>query len=458
MICGAEIFAFLAGFAWRNTNGRLPDMTVLLVIVPSAVFAIALLMALLWAFFARISLQASLLFIARILPLAWLVPVADLVRSGGRGFILTATPFDGGGVLLASLTGTLLPAQAALPMGLRLGMFAAALLAAFVVWFTRRGHGEGAPTPASRAWDAARAVATGLAVSITMVFLTFFPAVLGAWHGLLQDHTLPNSTVTMAHATLRAVTNGYWWTNLYDRFPSSVEAQADLAVRLTASGFAVLILGLLLGALCARRSLLPKALIRDAYWSWPAMNLPLYAVGAALLTVLMAQTPAATGTWWMALVVALCALGAFRLHIVLERCLHRASLGVGEAHPQQVCEGVSRSDAEQISFVALLYALLASFALGWPIFAAFLVFLACSTLSRDPLWAHWPWAATVFRGFGAASLALSGFFFATQQARFTGIAALLMLLAAAHRMGSEWLYTPKKSLSTGSQMGDEHIP
>jgi hypothetical protein len=249
---------------------------------------------------------------------------------------------------------------------------------------------------------------------------------------------------------LRAITNGYWWNNLYDRFPSAVEKQSDLAIHLTTSGIMVLALGIVLFLVFAW--LLPSRgrTLRHFFRAWSALDLLLYVMGAAVITRFAGVAAAIRGTWWDAALLALLVLAALRIHAVLERCLRQLPPGVEALAPGDPSEGpIACGDLEPgiasaISRIALIFALAAAWTLGWPVFAAVIGFLAASRLSRDRFWSSWPWVATAFRALGASALALASFFFMAQHARITGVAMLVMVIAAGHRVGAEMFLKARK--------------
>jgi hypothetical protein len=432
--CSIGIFSVLASFAWHGSNSRLSDMTTLLVAFPAGALSVVLVAAAIWTLLARIPFTAGLAFVARVLPIACAIPLFELIRTAGRGVLTTMSPYDGPGYLLASFTGSLLPFDAMVPMGMRVGIFLAALCAAFVVWFATQ--------------KLIRTLVAFVVMSIAFVKFTFLPTGLAAWGSLVRGGGWFSAPADAARETLHAVTNGYWWTNLYDRFPTAVEEQAEIAIRLTSAGLVALGLGMVLVLLFFWRVPRARALASHAFRARSAIDLVLYVFGAAILTDIIAQVPAPQGTWWFAVLLGVIAVAAFRIHSVLERCLHHQTNGYAtdQANPRDplACGDVSPDVARDVSLIALLFALLAAFALGWPVFVALLASLAASWLSRDRLWSSWPSVATAFRAAGASALALCGYFFMSQQARLTNVAILVMLLAAAHRVGMEFFFKKKR--------------
>ncbi len=335
---------------------------------------------------------------------------------------MVSAPFDTTGFLLAAVTGTLLPLELALPFGMRVGMFAVTLLGAFFVWFSTR--------------NLLRSVIAAVIVSGATVKLALAVPLIGIQRAMLHGQWIGNAA-EVPRQSLLAVTNGYWWHNLYERFPSAVEAQAGLALRLSVSGIIVLVLGVFLVALCAWKLPSWRRIARHAFYAWRMLDLAIYAMGAAFITMITTAAPAARGTWWIAALLALLLLATLRVHTALERGLSRQGRGEDDT---LLTGDLDFTSVRDLSLIAFLFSLASAWILGWPIFGATVVFLATARLSRDVLWAASPWVGTLFRALGAASLALAGSFFMAQNARLSGIAVVLMLLAALHRVGMEFLW------------------
>lgn len=408
------VFSALAAFAWRGNLHRLPDLSVFLVTIPVGMLLMVLVLAFIWRVVAGIPFAGSLTFLARALPLAWIIPLVDIIRSLGRGFALSAHPFDAAGFFHAAFSASLLPVELAAPLAIRAGIVATVLIAAFVVWFTRRS-----------VW---RAVAAGVLASLAMVKTVFFPAMLSA---------MP----------LLGVTNGYWWLNIYERFPTAVDAPAVAALRLSTAGSFVLALGAVT-TICVLLMIPPiRKVLGHGFRSWSFLHAIVFVIAGGVVAAL--TTSAALmmqGNWWTAFLLAILLLLSLRLHFVLERCIHRVQKDrdIGACTP--ITEGhVSIVVARDLSVGAGAYALLAAWVLGWPVFSAIVAALAASTLSRHSLWISWPWTAIVFRSAGAASLALAGFFFMSQNARLVVPAIGIALISALYQAGAELvaLKTPK---------------
>src|SRR3989344_1074750 len=336
------IFSLLAGFAWHGTNSRMPDMTTLLVAVPASMLTMIIVAAALWTVLTRAPLEAGLAFIARLLPLAWLAPLLDLLSTVGKGVVVSATPLDGSGFWLAAVTASLLPASSAIPLGLRVGILSAVLITAFVVWFSQK--------------NLIRSIIAALVMSAGIVKLSFLSSALGVWYALVHGEGWVQGSAETARATLRAVTNGYWWNNIYDRFPSAIDSQADIAVRLTSSGLAALSLGIVLAALCVWRAPRWKQFLIHSLRSWSSFHLALYPIGGALFYAIAANTPALKGTWWYAIALGVLGLAALRFHTVCERRLHQANTIASDSDDSLAQGDIAPALLSDLSLIALIYA------------------------------------------------------------------------------------------------------
>lgn len=415
VFASSVILAALSAFAWHGETSRLPDFTVSLVTIPVGVLAVILGIALLWRMLAQIPLASGLTFLARLLPFSWIVPIIDILRSGGSGFVFTGIPFDAPHYLLAVFTATLFPVEISIPIALRAGIVAMTLVAAFVVWFSRRAL--------------IRSVVMGVITSAALVKAVFFPVAIGLWQGLLRGEGFVTGVGSLSREATIAVTNGYWWMNIYERFPTAVDTQAAAALRLATAAYMVFALGILLLILLLWFVPSVKKILSHGFRSWSSLHAFVYVVGGAIASVAFGATAAQfQRNWWVAFMVALLLMAALRLHFVLERCLFGADSLEG-------C--LPAALGRDLSFAAGAYALVAAWVLGWPVFLAILAALAASALSRHSLWSDWSWAATVFRSAGAASLALAGFFFASQDARLAISAIGIALIAALYQAGAE---------------------
>ncbi|HWQ99890.1 MAG TPA: hypothetical protein VN397_03535 [Candidatus Methylomirabilis sp.] len=436
------VFEFLAAIAWPAGRG-IPDLTTAIVTVPVATLLAMLIVAFLWSFLAQVPLSGGLSFVSKLLPLAWIFPLFDLIRSlgfgvaspilDGKGGNALAPIIDGNGYLLALVTGGLLPLDTGIMAGMRLGMFAGAVCAGLVAWALTKN-----------AW---KTLVSAFVMSGVLVKLVYFASALGLWQRITHGSGWAAGEPGVSRSILLAVTNGYWWSNIYDRFPSAVDVQAAIALRLTTAGLLVVGLGLVLAVAFIWTVPAWKRVCRHVYRSWSMLDLALYAVGGGVLYALFTKSFRLTGMDWSAFALFLLLLAALRLASALERSLSRLREDERANADQPVARGdVSPDVAEDVISVALLYVLVSSWVLGWPVFAAVLVHLAASHLTRDRSWPVWPWLATVFRSVGAAALTLSGLFFITQSANTLTVAAIAVCcLAAAHRLVVEFAWIPWKS-------------
>ncbi|OGL79209.1 hypothetical protein A3E39_00300 [Candidatus Uhrbacteria bacterium RIFCSPHIGHO2_12_FULL_60_25] len=429
VVGSVAVYELLSVLAWQNERHTLPDFTTALVTVPVSFMVAVLIIAALWSLLAGVPFTGGLAFVAKLLPLAWAVPLFDLVRSIGLAFRVGAPVVDGNGFLTSLATGGLLPLDTGITAGMRLGMFATVVTAAFVVWIVTKN-----------AW---RTAVTGLVASAVVTKTVYFGSALGLWYRITHGMPWTAGEPEISRSVLLAISNGYWWNNLYDRFPTAVDVQAAIGLRMTTAGLFVFGLGVLLVLIFIWQVPAWRRILAHVHRFWSMFDLALYAVGGAVLYAVLTKTGSVAGMGWFALGVAALLLAALRLASALQRSLHRLPQDERSGADQPVARGdMSPDAAEDVITIALLYVLIAAWVLGWPVFAAVLVYLAASHLTRDRSWASWPWSASVFRAVGAASLALGGLFFVTQTNKLTGLAIIICCAAAAHRLLVEFVWNP----------------
>ena len=286
------------------------------------------------------------------------------------------------------------------------------------------------------------------AVLMSAVFtkLVYFASALGLWYRLTHGLGWVASSDGVTRSILLAVTNGYWWSNIYERFPTAVDMQSAIALRLTTAGILATALGIVLALVFIWQIPAWKRVCLHAFRSWSAFDLALYAAGGCIFHVALTLTPLSVSAGWLAPVAALAMLAALRLASALQRSLYFLSRDERANADQPVARGDLKPDAaEDLILAALLYVLMTAWTFGWPVFAMILVYLSASQLTRDRSWSSWPRLATVFRSAGAAVLSLGGAFFVSQSNKLAVATVIVSGLAAAHRLAVEFLWIPWKS-------------
>jgi hypothetical protein len=421
------VFELLAAFAWRSERGAFLDLTTALVSIPAATLVTVLIIAGLWAFLLNVPLSGCLSGVSRLLPLAWAVPAFDLIRSAGQGTVTADLIVDGNGYLATIFTGGLFPLDSGLTVGMRLGTFAAVVGTALVVWVYRKS-----------AWRTALAA---FLTSATVAKMTFMASGLGLWDRITHSAGWIAQPYEVTRSIIQSVSNGYWWTSLYERFPTAIEAQAQIAVRLTTAGLLVFSLGCVLAIVFVWKLPAMRRILRHVYSGRGMIDLAICTIGSGIIASLILKTSIFGGTGWYALGLVLMALAALRLNAILRRDLYNLARDERENVNQPIVRGdLSVDDARELADVALWFVIVTSWVLGWPVFACVLVYLAASHLSRDRAWTSLPWTLPIFRASGAAAIALASFFFVSESAKIVLAAVVVSCLAAVYCLTIELMW------------------
>lgn len=403
------IFEFLALFAWKVESERVIDLTIGMIGIPAGAFAIIVCIAMLWAGFGSVSLGNALAFVTRFLPIAWAIPLFDIIRTYGNGVILGPPKLNGLSYVYASLTGGVLPITSGIPIGMRLGMFLGACGVGIVAW------------QVSRRWW--KGIVSGLIVSAVFISLISSFSFLAISRSPFSVESWTAKSVEITRRATMVLSQGYWWNSAYDRFPSAVDGQTDVAIRLAAAGSAVFILGFVL--------LLAFFLFQKARWrmfkrffiTLPAAEM-LVALGlgaGCAWSVLSRQTKG--WTFFIASAVAVLIVLALRVSSAL-----RSDLATSIEQGEDSRRGdLGVESARSIASGAEWYAVAGAWVLGWPIVISVIVALAASALSRDRNWMAWPVFKPVSNAIGLSAIAAISFFFLSQKAVMsTGLLAAIL--------------------------------
>ncbi len=418
------VFEFLAIFAWKAQGGRIADLTVSLIGIPAGAFAVLVFIAGIWAFFASVSLGNALGFLTRFLPIAWAIPLFDLIRTYGNGVVIGPPKLNGLEYLLASATGGILPMVSGIPVGMRLGIFLGACGAGIVAW------------QASHRWW--KGIVTGLAVSAVFVSLVSATSFLAFSRAPFSAESWNAKPIEITRRATIVLSQGYWWNGTYDRFPSAIDGQTDIAMRLASAGHAVFILGIVLfaGMLVFQKS--RWSTFKHLFFHRAVAEM-LIALGIGIgsaWTVLSSQTKG----WTFA-----CAAGIgifVLLALRISRALRHDLASVEQDERSQVSQPLTRGDmspesARSIATASEWYAVAGAWMLGWPIVASVVVFLAASMLIRDRSWSAWPLFRSLCDGVSLSALSVAGYFFLSQKAVLApsalagALAAFLLAYAVA---------------------------
>lgn len=427
VLAGVAVFELLAIFAWKNEQGRLWDITTAAVAIPAGAVLLLMIAALLWALFGKMSFSGALGWSARLIPFAWAIPIFDIIRTYGNGLVIGPPKLNGVQLLLSMATGSVLPITSGFSIGVRLGIFTASVGVALVTWHFSK-----------KLW---KAVVSGFVWSAVAVKLLASVSLLSLWKDLFGSGWTVLPVEIMRRATL-VMSQGYWWKNTYERFPTAVDAQVDIAARLVSAGFALCGLGFVL--LIAFLLFQPKrwSLLRHVYQSWGAFDHALYVLAGVAIAIASKVTVHAASA--PAFLLFFLVVAALRFASVMRRDIARLEQDERGNVSQPITRGeLTAADARQYAQASQWFALAAAWVLGWPVFASVGIYLAASHLTRDRLWSLNPWALTLFRALGAGALALSGLFVITQDARITTFALTAAVVVALHRLFIELFWIPR---------------
>lgn len=412
------IFEFLAIFAWKAQGDRVIDLTIGLVGIPAGAFAIVAFTALLWAFFASVPFGNALGFLTRFLPIAWAIPLFDLIRTYGNGVAIGPPKLNGLTYLLASATGGVLPMVSGIPVGMRLGIFLAACGVGIVAW------------QASHRWW--KGIVAGLAVSAVFISLISSFSFLAFSRAPFSAESWTAKPVEIARRATIVLSQGYWWNNTYDRFPSAVDGQTDVAIRLASAGHAIFLLGIVLFA--------GLLVFQKSRWrTFKRMFLnrstaEMFVVLGIGLGCAWASASSQTRGWTFAYAVSIGFLVILALRI--SRSLRQDLASAEQDDPSRM---MSPEAARSIASAAEWYAVAGAWVLGWPIMIALGVFLGASALARDRNWLVWPMFRVICEGIALSVIAAGGYFFLSQKAILTPLVLAGALAAFLFSCAIAWV-------------------
>jgi hypothetical protein len=321
--------------------------------------------------------------------------------------------------------------QSGISVGIRLGLFSMALFIGLVILHFRK--------------NIALAALGALAWSIIAVRVVLIDSTMSFWHRVFSGAEVWKAPASFVerHVSL-AVSDGFWWDRLYELFPSSVASQTALAVRLTGAGVVVLALGILLVLAFVVLERRFRSVLRYIVRAAGSFDIAFYAAVGVFLASVLAHAPTIGGSWWIAISLYVLATFSLRVSSVLARDVARVSLDEARGKKQLITSGeLSASEAKDGSLLFLLYALLAAWTLGWPVFAMFIVFTSAGSRTRDKAWISHPWVPALFRAVGAGAITLSGMIFVTRDPKFGALALSALVIAVVHRLLVELVWIPR---------------
>lgn len=229
---------------------------------------------------------------------------------------------------------------------------------------------------------------------------------------------------------------------MYDRFPTAIDNQIDIATRLFSAvgALSMVVLFLLLLFLMNRSN---RRLIKYVYGTWGCV---LFA-SAILVGGIFGYKDAAlnvNSAFLPAYLFIVYGIAAIRLSSVLRRDLANLETDERLGKHQPILDGkISIDHAKLLATSAEVSGIAVAYMLGWPVLLMVLMYIACARLSRDRAWAVVSQISTIFRTIGSAALAGAIFLFVTQDIRLSTSLLMAMGVAAAIRLLIEWFWIPK---------------
>lgn len=424
----AIVFDLLAWLAWHGDQGRLFDTMSFVIGFPSVLLSLLLASAFAWSIAGRVPFSHAFSWSVRLLPLAWIVPLIDFIRLTGVGVASIVPYLNGWGILEAIASGGILPLNSGMTIGVRFGIFAGALGVAMIAGYLSKSWIKAL---ASAIWFSAVSICSVSAVSLAVY-----------WNAPWSKATWTALPVELVRRASMVLGKGYWWNAIYDRFPTAIDGQIDIALRLFSAIGALFIVVLLMTILFLRDGK-GRMLIRYAYGTWNALLFfSSFAIG--IVMAYSDRSVASVVTYLPAYIFAGYLIFALRLSSVLRRDMMNLEQNEREGIRQPIADGsLSLDHAKTISGVADATACAVAFALGWPVFATVAGYLASAKMTRDRSWVMFSGSSSIFRAFGSAFLAGVGYFFFTQDVAISSRVLMAMGIASAIRLFIEWFWIPK---------------
>jgi hypothetical protein len=424
----AIIFDLLAWLAWHDDQGRLFDLASFVIGFPSVLLALLLASAFAWSIVGRVPFSQAFAWGIRLLPLAWAVPLVDFVRLTGGGMPSIVPYMNGWGILEAVGTAGILPLNSGLSIGVRFGIFAGVLGTAIVSGYL------------SKSWI--KAIFSAIWFSVISICSMSAVSLAVFWNAPFEKTTWGALPVELVRRATSVLGKGYWWDSMYDRFPTAIDGQIDIATRLFSAIGALSVVVVLL-ALLFMKEKKQRSLIRYMYGSWSTiLYVSSFAIGCIVAYSDMSVT--STPTYILAFFLVGYLVLALRLSSVLRRDVANLEQDERLGVHQPIVDGsISLDHAKMMAGIADISACVVGFALGWPIFVSVVTYLACAKLTRDRAWVSFMGVSTIFRVIGSAALAGIGYLFLTQSVAINSRLLMAMGIVAAIRLMIEWFWIPK---------------
>ena len=263
------------------------------------------------------------------------------------------------------------------------------------------------------------------------------PSVFG-WFGLSDLSPLSAGALSVRRGLVLLANNGYWWNNLYDRFPFALGGEAELGSRLLVGALAYLVLAGIAAFLAWRAAKFSRTL----WWRHVRGESFFLPFVLALFGLALAAGQGGSFVWkysqLLAFIILLLVLFFGWMFAVGLNHKHdlAADARRGADHPLATGE-LAAAHLDEANVLFLAFGIMGAAMLGWPVLYPFLAFAAMRALYDLPslrLKRIFPINALLLGGSDLAIL-LVGWFFGMQSADLskapTGLLAGLFLSLAA---------------------------
>lgn len=422
------VFDVLAWLAWHNGQHRPFDIIASFIGFPAVLATMLLIAGLAWSFAGRIPLTQAIGWGLRLLPLSWAIPLIDFVRLTGSGTASIVPYMNGFGILKSIFTAGIFPLDSGLPIGIRFGIAAATFGAGILCWHLSKN-----------------VLKTGLSViGFSFVSTMLISAVSLAifFNAPFEARSWSAPAIDIARRATMILGKGYWWTSIYDRFPTAIDNQIDIATRLFSAVGALSVLSILVCFIALSQRTL-RRLLKYIFGSWYSVLF----FSSIVVGLVVAYRDAEVGYGFgflPAFIFFVFISAGLRVASVFRRDIANLERDEREGRHQPILDGVIElEDAKTAALAGEACSVAMAFALGWPVALMVLGYLGCAKFSRDRVWGMVGQASSTFRAIGSSALAGFAYLFLTQDVKLTSHLLMAMGIAAAIRLLIEWFWIPK---------------
>ncbi|MFA6429287.1 MAG: UbiA family prenyltransferase [Patescibacteria group bacterium] len=396
--------SLLASLAYPRADGRLADPTRLLVLWPLYALIAVALVAWVLRRSLGVSLKATLYALQSRLWLLWLPWALDLVIRA-IGLPVERVTVNAGQLGLGMLTAGFYPWPLA-----SIGTLVTFLVVIWMVYKTVFA----VTTQQKQAIYAAGAMYLG-----TMAILAL-PSILG-WFGLSEVMSIFSAgSLAVRRGLISLGSDGYWWRNVYERFPFALGGEAEMSVALFLGALAFVALALKAGGLVVRDLLRDRrqalVLIRQ---SGAPLSVALVFFGVALASLQKTFPVALNAAFVLSWVVFVIVLLAIFVAASFQNDGQGIVADEQNAPEKPLITGMmALASLKEAQSLLLIVGLVGAWLLGWPVFVCIALYYLLRTVYDLPAFAtRQSWlASAVMLGAADLSLIVAGWFFQGQHA------------------------------------------